>query len=45
MATRLDRIGLTFAEIRAGLAMTLIEDSPEALGTALADQAKIESTV
>ncbi|MEO5877957.1 MAG: hypothetical protein ABIS86_08185 [Streptosporangiaceae bacterium] len=45
IATRDDRTHLTDAELRAGLSMTLIEDTPEALSEALATQLTIERTL
>lgn len=45
MATRKDRAGLTRDELFAGLCMTLIEDTPDRLRTALAGQQDIESAL
>ncbi|MDX6742033.1 hypothetical protein [Actinocorallia sp. A-T 12471] len=42
MATRLDRRHLSADELGRGLAMTLIEETPEALADALDAQSKIE---
>src|SRR5262249_20224765 len=41
MATRRDRYHLSADELGAGLAMTLIEETPEALAEALAAQSRI----
>jgi hypothetical protein len=45
LATRLDRLNLTPAELYAGLCMTLIEDSPDSLALALANQAEKEGAL
>ncbi|WP_460362479.1 hypothetical protein [Actinocorallia lasiicapitis] len=45
VATRMDRGGLTSDELYAGLAMTLVEDTPDKLREALAQQAEIEGTL
>ncbi|GAB2847341.1 hypothetical protein GCM10022221_53400 [Actinocorallia aurea] len=42
IATRRDRYHLTAHELGAGLAMTLIEETPEALAASLAAQSRIE---
>lgn len=45
VATRWDRLCLTPDELYLGLCMTLIEDTPTRLASALAGQAEIEATL
>lgn len=45
LATRLDRLSLTDAELVAGLHMTLVEETPDSLAHALAAQTDIEDAL
>lgn len=45
IATRLGRTHLTPDELAAGLAMTLVEDTPDALTEALAAQTELEEAL